>query len=86
MIRFNDEIDANATRILNKTEYDKDGDESSDNESLNTKNPEFYQPPKRKRSTKTSDLPANKKPAQTRCRHLEGMSPLTALYSMQQQL
>ena len=86
MTRFDDEIDANATRILNKTEHKKDDEESSYNEILNPENPELHHPQKSKRSANTSDLPSNKKPVQTRNHYLESMSPLTELQRMQQLL
>ena len=48
MLPFDDEIDTNSSHILNRSEYDKDDDESSDNGDLKPENPEFYQAKKRK--------------------------------------
>ena len=48
MLPFDDELDANASRISNQTGHDKDDEESSGCESLNPEHPEFQPPPKRK--------------------------------------
>ena len=44
MLLFDDELDANASRILNQTECDKDDEESSGCEILKPENPELHPP------------------------------------------
>ena len=43
MLPFDEEIDANAAHILNKSDCDTDNEEYSENENLNYENLEFYQ-------------------------------------------
>ena len=61
MLLFKEEIDANASCIVKNAEHDLDDKECSGSASLNPKNPEFHQPPKRKHTPITSDLPPNNK-------------------------
>ena len=48
MLPFNEEIDPNATLVLRRSEWEKDDEESSDEEDLNLDNPEFFAATKRK--------------------------------------
>ena len=54
MLLFEEELDANASRIVKSTEHDPDDDEYSGSESLDIDNPEFYPSPKWKRIPITS--------------------------------
>ena len=59
MVPYDNETNASTNLILHRTEWDKDYEESSDDEELNLDNQEFYSTTKRKRSTSARDLPTH---------------------------
>ena len=83
MSPFEDELDANASRVSNNTENDLDNGESPGGEILDPKNSDFHPSPKHKHAPITSELAHNEKPALMRHYYPETMSPSTLLKAPQ---
>ena len=61
ILPFTDKIDENTALVLNGSKWDKDDNESSDDEDLNLDNLEFRPFTKSKQNTNASGFPLSKK-------------------------